>query len=179
MAERKGFEPLIPLGILAFQASALDQLCDLSGQALIISEFFKNKASFWFMVDFKWVVLCHIDRIGRRFRGFWRGLQNVREEGRRNEQGISVYILCLALGEDTGAIRWFWNEREFVCGSRFLRSVRTPARSVCLNLIELKDGLGGSGEDARTRGKKNYRTSGKKDAGTNRIFCDCLVSCAR
>ena len=29
-AERAGFEPAIPLGILAFQASALGQLCDLS-----------------------------------------------------------------------------------------------------------------------------------------------------
>ena len=30
MAERAGFEPAIPYGILAFQASALGQLCDLS-----------------------------------------------------------------------------------------------------------------------------------------------------
>ncbi len=30
LAERKGFGPLIPCGIHAFQACALDQLCDLS-----------------------------------------------------------------------------------------------------------------------------------------------------
>ena len=29
-AEREGFEPSIPFGIHAFQACALDQLCDLS-----------------------------------------------------------------------------------------------------------------------------------------------------
>ncbi len=30
LAERTGFEPVIPCGIRAFQARALDQLCDLS-----------------------------------------------------------------------------------------------------------------------------------------------------